>query len=243
MVLAIALFYLVNWIGNHTRPLDLGYVNISITIHDDTAPLFNYFFKVLAPIVYLIILISIFQLAGLDAINKNIYLVVVYYWIYRFLYVAFRGRLPLLNWWLQIVYWISSIGLAVWVYFLVDKLDTILPDPATLLEELWILIILFVYSVFNKMSFSRKGAEKRIEKYVDKQYLQFKNEYGQIVDSLINQDCFKALVYSIMIYENFNRPRQARFIERIYGKFSRKKHTYGIMQVMSPIPLSDEESI
>ena len=142
IVLAVILFYLVNWIGNHTRPLDLGYTNISITIHDDTAPLFNYFFKVLAPVVYLIVLISIFQLTGLDAINQNIYLVVVYYWIYRFLYVAFRGRLQLLNWWLQIIYWISSIGLAVWVYSLVDKLDSILPNPVSLLEELWILIII-----------------------------------------------------------------------------------------------------
>ena len=53
----------------------------------------------------------------------------------------------------------------------------------------------------------------------------------------------KALIYSIMIYENFNRSRFARAIERIVFRHSSKLHTYGIMQVQSNKVLTDEQSI
>ncbi|SUU13317.1 Uncharacterised protein [Acinetobacter haemolyticus] len=46
-----------------------------------------------------------------------------------------------------------------------------------------------------------------------------------------------------MINEDFNRPFMFRKIEKILCKVSGKPYTQGIMQVSSPIPLSDEESI
>ena len=53
----------------------------------------------------------------------------------------------------------------------------------------------------------------------------------------------KAVVYSIMVDEDFNRPKIARFMERMLFHYSRKPHTYGIMQVTSSKPLTDEESV
>ena len=46
-----------------------------------------------------------------------------------------------------------------------------------------------------------------------------------------------------MIYENYNRSSTVRAIERFIGKKSKKKHTYGVMQVKSDRVLSDEESV
>lgn len=241
--LAVLLFYIVNWIGKRAKPMDFGYVQISVTIQEETAPLFNYLFKVLAPVVYIIILAVIFQKLGADCLNERIYLIVVYYWAFRFLYITVRGRLPLLNWVLQILYWISSILLAIWVNSIIDSVNSILPDPKTLLDELWILVILFLYSIFNRIEYSRVGAERRVKKYTYGKYELFRNRYGQIIDSMVKADWMKASVYAIMVYEDFNRPMHARVLECVLFRKSKCKHSYGIMQVMSDHVLSDEESI
>lgn len=243
IALAIILFYFVNWVGAKSKPLNFGYVQMSVGIQDDTAPLFNYLFKVLAPIIYIILLAVLFQNLGLDILCENLYLIVAYYWIFRFLVITFRGQLLLLNWKVQILYWVSSIALAIWVNSIIDKVESVLPSPQTLLEQLWILIILFLYSIFNKMNLSREGTDKRIKKYTFNKVVSFKKRFGIIIDNKFSSDFYKAMTYSIMIYEDFNRPAIARFIERIIFHFSKNPHTYGIMQVKSLHPLSDEESV
>lgn len=243
IALAVILFYIVNWIGAQSKPLDFGYVQMSVALQDDTAPLFNYLFKVLAPIVYIILLAVLFQATGWKDLCDNLYLIVVYYWAFRFIYITVRGQLPLLNWKVQVLYWVSSISLAVWVNSIIDKVESILPSPEALLEELWILIILFLYSIFNKLEFSREGADRRIKRYTYKKVDYFQKRFGAIIDSNFSVDFFKACVYSIMVYEDFNRPALARFIERLFSHFTSSSHTYGIMQVKSSKSLSDEESV
>lgn len=243
VILAVILFFIVNWIGEKSKPLDFGYVQLSVGIHDDTAPLFNYFFKVLAPVIYIILLVALFQLLHLDFLNEKIYWVVIYYWAYRFVFITVKGQISLINWPVQILYWVSSIGLAIWVYSIIDKIGTILPDPKGLLEEFWILIIIFLYSVFNKLEYSREGAKKRIKRYTSRKFLSFKEKYNPIVEEISVLEELKVLAYAIMVYEDFNRPRLARAVERHIFHCSTKPHTYGVMQVKSSKPLSDEESI
>lgn len=50
------------------------------------------------------------------------------------------------------------------------------------------------------------------------------------------------LVRAVMVVENANRPGWFRWLERQKGRIARSG-TYGIMQVSSPRPLSDEESV
>ena len=56
--LAVALFYLINWVGKHSY--SIGYVEISLFIKDEDSPAVNFLIRVLSPIVYLIIVASIF---------------------------------------------------------------------------------------------------------------------------------------------------------------------------------------
>ena len=93
------------------------------------------------------------------------------------------------------------------------------------------------------MSFSRKGAEERIKNYTYHKVIKFNKKFGNIIDSKFSSDFYKAVIYSIMVYEDFNRPKIARFIERLLFRRSKKAHTYGIMQMTSLKPLSDEESV
>lgn len=241
IALAVLLFFLVNWLGKKSGPL--GYMQMSIGMKDDTAPMFNYLFKVLAPVVFIILVAALFQAVGLKEFTKDLYLVVIYYWVFRLLYIWFLGHVGLLDWKVQILYWISSIGLAIWVNSLIDKLDTILPSPQSLIEELWLLIILFIYSILNKLELSREATERRKKAYIDRQYAKLYERFGNQVDSYFQNDFMRALTFSIMIYENYNRSSAARWLERRLLKESKKKHTYGVMQVMSDHVLTDEESV
>lgn len=242
VVLAVFLFYLINWIGK--RSTGMGYMQLSLEIQDDTAPAFNYLFKVLAPVVFIVLAAFVFQKLELHIFCKNIYLIVVYYWVFRLLVVAFLGHLRLQDWTVQIIYWVSSIGISLWAYYsIIDKLETILPSAQSLIEELWLLIILFIYSILNKLKSFRDKTLRRKNNYIDLKYKEFHHRYGDIIDSTFKSDFLRALTFSIMIYENYNRPPGARLIERAIYRRSTKKHTYGIMQVMSNHVLTDKESI
>lgn len=244
IILAVVLFYLVNWIGEKTKPFDFGYVQISLSVQEDTAPLFNFLFKVVAPVVYMVLVCAFFQQVGFKEVCGHVYLIVVYQWVFRFLYVVVRGQLLLTNWPLQIIYWICSIGLSIWIYkSMIESSGNILPDPKELKEELWLLIIVFLYGVLNKIQYSRKGVESRIRNYIINNYDRLQKKYGSIVDSNLSEDYLKVLVYSIMINENYNRPVLFRSLERVLLGKTKKPHTYGIMQVMSDEPLTDEESV
>lgn len=221
----------------------MGYMQLSIGIKEDTAPVFNYLFKVLAPVVFVILAAAAFQLIGRKEFNKYIFLIVVYYWAIRLVAVFILGHTRLINWPLQVVYWLSSIGLAYWINSFIGRIDTILPSPQSLIEQLWIIIILFIYSVFNKLEISRKSTEQRKHAYIDHQYSVLYKRFGGQVNVYFNSTVMRVLTFSIMIYENYNRSSTVRAIERFIGKKSKKKHTYGVMQVKSDRVLSDEESV
>lgn len=240
ILIAFFLFLLINWLGSKSGPLEMGYVQISLDYHDDAAPAFNYLFKVLSPVIAMIVLYAIFEHFGLGKFNSNIYWVVIDYWIIRLIIIIAKGRLGLVNWVVLIIYWVSSIGLARCAYSLFDK-TSVLPSASSMVDEMWLIIILFLYSVVNKLGGPRENTRKRIGNYITKQYCRFRIEYDYLLENVGSFQ--KALLYSIMIYEDFNRPRIARIIEKILFCKSTKKHTYGIMQVQSDHFLTTEESI
>ena len=239
--LAFILFFIVNWLGDHSKPLDMGYVHISLSMQDDTAPMFNYLFKVLAPVIFIVLVSALFSSLKIPSFYYKIYWVVIEYWAIRFLVLLIKGRISLLNWPVQILYWVSSIGLAIAIYSLFDKVTYILPSRESLIEQLWLVIILFLYTIFNKLSLRRKGTEERISRYIRNKYLYFHSKYQSLLNDL--DDFSQATVYSIMIYEDFNRPRVARCLESILFRKSHSIHTYGVMQIASDHCLSDEESV
>ena len=165
IIIAFCLFLLINWLGSKSGPLDMGYVQISLDFHDDAAPAFNYLFKVLSPVIAMIVLYAIFEHSSLGSLNTNIYWVVIDYWIIRLIITIVKGRLRLVNWVVQIIYWVSSIGLAWCAYSLFDK-TSVLPSASSMVDEMWLIIILFLYSVFNKMGGPRENTRKRISSYI-----------------------------------------------------------------------------
>ena len=239
LILAILLFFIVNWIGHHA--ISIGYMQMSVIIRQDNAPAFNFLFRILSPIVYLVICAVFFQY--LDISIKYCYFIVIDYWIIRVLFVGITNRITLTNWKTQFLYWISSIGLAIWIYGLLENVEEVLPTPRALLDQLWILIILFVYSVLNKIEISNVGTIKRKNSYLSNRYLKFKRKYETDIATFFHNNMYEAITYSIMIYEDFNRPYIVRCIEYLFFYLRKGVYSLGIMQYQTNKYITNKDSL
>lgn len=81
-----------------------------------------------------------------------------------------------------------------------------------------------------------------MKKYIAKQFDKFYGKYSECVEINYDNRLLCILLYAIMIFENFNRVRIVRWLERVKIVMGRTATT-GIMQVKSDKYLSDEESI
>jgi hypothetical protein len=242
ILLGIGLFFIINWIGKHSY--SIGYMEISIFVKTEEAPALNFLIRVLTPIVYIIIVSTILYYFSLDKYVINIFLVNVYYIAFRLLFNLFTNRGLLINWYRQFLYWGAIFILSYLTYEKLIKIKTnILPDFTTVANELWIIILIFVFQLTNNIRLSQDGTVKRKRNYLNSRYLHFKKKYGSIIKKTTQNEILESITYAILIYEDFNRPKLARLIENISFLLSRKPHTLGVMQVLSEKILTDRESI
>jgi hypothetical protein len=241
-MLSIGLFFITNWIGKHSY--SIGYMQISIFVKSETAPAFNFLFRVLSPVVYIIIASAGFYKFGVDELVVNIYLVPVYYIVFRLIFNILTNRARLLNWRRQVIQAMTIVAIS-WLTYdsVIKNKRNILPDFSTISNELWIVILLFLFQVLNNLEFSNDGTEKRKEGYLKSRYFQLKNRYGKIISEGTLNLKLEALVYAILIVEDFNRPRLARQVENIKFRLTGKPMTLGIMQVRATELIDDMESI
>ena len=217
---------------------------MSVFARKEDAPAFNFLLRILTPIVYLIITSAILYAFDLDYLVYNFYLVSVYYIVFRLLFNLITGRGLLLNWKQQFLYWVLIIAFSYFTYakILVEK-DNILPNFETLANELWIIIFVFLYQIFNKIDIPSNGTVKRKERYLNKMFNYFSNEYGDIINSKTDKESYKGFIYAVLILENFNRPKAARIIEYIKFYVTKKPHTLGVMQYYTSKYISDKKSV
>ena len=241
VLLAVGLFLIINWIGSHS--LALGYLQLSLFPRADEAPAFNLVFRVLTPVVYIVIVSAGLYLVGLDAFTKNVFLVVLYYFIIRLAFNVLVGRSRLLNWPLQFVYLILSTTLAYLAYkYLITQRTHLLPDFASMANELWVVIFAFVYLLFNRVRLPTTATERRKQTYLHHRYALYRSRYGELIASKTQDAKTEALIYAVMIYEAFNRPKLYRGIEHLLFRFGRAT-TLGVMQVRTTAAISDWESV
>ena len=174
----------------------------------------------------------------------KIFLITIYYFAIRWITIIALNRSSLTNWFRQLIIGLTSIGLSYLLYkTLIIEKKNILPDPGELANELWIIIILFLYNVLNKLSFQNQVYYNRKSNYIESRYEKFKKRYGVIVNNIIQNEKLKCLTYSIMIYEDFNRPTIVRAIENISFWLTKKEHTLGIMQVKTMKFINNKKSV
>lgn len=240
--LAILLFFIINWIGKNS--LSIGYVQMSLLVKDDEAPAYNFLIRVLSPVIYLIIISALFYKLELDGYVYNIYIVNGLYILIRLSLNLVKNRRLLINWLRQICYWVFIMISSLLVYkYLIETKENIIPDFATIANELWIIIALFTYQLFNNIRLSNDKTEKRKAKYILERYHKFEKRYGYLVRKQCDNNFLEILTYSIIIYEDFNRPSITRFIEQMSFFLTKKPHSLGIMQMTSNEYIDDYDSI
>lgn len=242
IILSLILYFIINWIGSHSY--SVGYANISVISHEGSKAIaLNYLIRVLGPVVYIIIVSAIFYYFELDRYAKDIYLVNAYYIFLRLFYSLTENRFYLVNWTKQILYFISIFIFSKLIYdnFIILK-KNILPDFNNISNELWIIIIIFIYQIFDKIELNDGKSGSRQKNYIKQRYIEFKTQYNEIVNEL-HKPKLETLAYAILIHEDFNRPKSIRFIERLDFLRTRKPHSLGVMQVKSSKLITDQESV
>lgn len=210
----------------------------------EEAPAFNFLFRIISPIVYLFIVSAILYKIGLDKFVSNAYFISIYYVLFRLSFNLITNRGLLMNWYRQILYWISIISISFYAYKeIIYKKENILPDFETVSNELWIIILIFLFHTLNKIRISSDNTVKRKQNYLESRYKHFKNKYSEIINKKVNNEKLKSIIYGLIIYEDFNRPKAARIVENISFRLTKKKHSLGLMQVQTNNYINDLESV
>lgn len=242
LILGIILFFIINWIGKNS--FSVGYMQISVFVRDDNAPAFNSLIRILTPVAFILLVSVILYKLKLDSYVKNIYLVSIYYLSFRLLFNLLTNRGLLINWGRQIFYWLSIISLSYYIYqgLILDK-KNLFPDLSSWTNEIWVIVLIFIYNVFNRIKFTRKHTLRRKDRYLRNRYTKFSKKYSDIIDSQVSNDKLKAVIYSIMIYEDFNRPKLVRLFENAMHSFFERQYTLGLMQIKTDKSINDIESV
>lgn len=240
--LGITLFYIINWIGRHSY--SVGYMEISMFLKVEEAPAFNFLIRIISPVVYLFIVSALLYKIGFDRFVSNAYFISIYYIIFRLAFNLITGRRLLMNWYRQVLYWISIMTVSYFAYTeIIYKKENILPDFETISNELWIVILIFLFHTLNQIRVSSDKTAQRKNSYLKHQLSNFREKYADLVDEIIDNDKLRSITYAIMIYENFNRPKVARIVENIRFLLTGKKHSLGLMQVQSNKLINDRTSV
>lgn len=242
LVLAIALFTLMGWIGAHSR--SYGYQSLSLSERVQEAPAFNALYRIMAPQVFIIIISAIFSLSGAFHYARDIWHVTILYFVVRWLFIIFMGRRLLINWVSQSAYLIAASAISYWLSTRVlTNPANALPDAQNFRSDLWLIVLVFIYQTVNGVNSSGTGQEKRQLSHIDSRFQEFRHRYDSIISDMTSDRWIHALIYATMIYEDFNRPLLTRMIESSVLFPLGLAKSLGPMQVKTDRLISDEESV
>lgn len=241
VVLAAALFYILNVIGRHAQIF--GYHQLSVLSGAEHSAAFNTLLRVAGPVVFITVAAAILFAVGFDSLVSGIFLVVPLQFLLRALFNVLWGRALLVNWTRRAVEAAMSTALAFVAYtYLILPKRPLIPDPTDIAGEIWLIVILFLYQVINQATPFAAPNERIQDRYLRFKYKRALEKYGDIIKSSADDLRVEILSYAVLIYESFNRPQLARVIERSLFRRGRIRTT-GIMQVRSSTSLNDDESV
>ncbi len=239
-VLAVLLFFAINWMGEHSGTF--GYLKLGLNVREDSAPVFNFLLKALAPTVYMILVATALYAGHRDGLVRNIWFLAIFYFAFRLAFNLILGRAALLNWLSVGSQSAVGIGAAYLAYsHIVAPRKPLFPSTESIGNQLWVIVALFLYAVFNNVRTSTAKSARRKNKYLTSRLAGLKLKYGSLIDGRFPEKYMELVAYAVLIYETFNRPWLARAIERIV--FPWMSQTLGPMQVRTEKRISDVESV
>lgn len=240
LALAMLLFWLVNWVGEHA--VDFGYGSTTLFEEPNESIALNFFVRAMAPSVFIVLLAAAAVGAGYPHLRLGLYWVAIFYYILRAAYIFAFNLSGLVSWPRYIFHATLGLGTAWLVYeYLVLPNRSLFPDVNQLGNELWLAILAFLYAAANKVKLSGDPGDRRRNRFIKQTYDSIKQRHGVFIDDKINDPQLRLIAYGILVYESYCRPPLMRQLEKI--AFWRRERTTGIMQVKSDRILTNEESL
>ncbi len=250
---AVITVHIVSWVGSvlHSIPngADSSYAVFTFRADQNKSMSTNIFMNILIPNVCFIFIYMLLYKADIGCRFEDLIFYVVFYYVYRILLICcILKRKELLNVW----YEFFSLGVGIFIaYFLANyfliKPEYVFVEVQELVNEFWLLVLLILYRfivlLMDKI-FSQKNVVSRsmLDKYIKNKFNYFYNTYKMVIHITEEDKNVWILLFSIMIFENYNRGGIKRKLERIKIWFGRSA-TVGIMQIKSSENVSDEGSI
>ena len=241
IAVALTLFLIVNWLGSHSTIL--GYEVLTIFKEKEGDVAFNFIFRVLTPVVLIVIIAASCYATGLDGLTGNLHYSIAYYIAFRAAFNLVRGRGLLLPWAKLILQWVATLALAFLTYSqLISRKEYLFPDLNTIGNEIWLAIAAYLYVLSGHVFAGDSGAANRREKYLHARRKVFQSRFGDLLRAALPNERWQTLAMALLIVEDFNRPKIARALERACFPFGFVR-TLGVMQVKTSRPISDRESV
>lgn len=199
-------------------------------------------------LIFMMVIGGITSNFGFGLVNDNLFLIFVFTLIYEIIYVSyflekdfFEKNNSLLKFYIILI----IIGYLLNQEF-INRVDMVFLSGEDLRVILWFLAIIFIYQ-FIKDKELIKNKENLCEKFgmsgegIVVSYAKLKHKYYNEI-KYDNKELV-LILYSIMIFENYNRPAFLRKYDNFLFKLNGGSRKLGIMQVKSNKFISDFESI
>lgn len=226
----------------------------------------NFFQKIVNPTVYLAIISAGTQYFLTADYLESLWLLIPLFWLCRLIYMIWRNVFIFLNIKYEVIAFILSILLGEGIFFciilpLLHQNENIWISPAALRDALWYAILVYIFKTMwdiMRQSFSGQNLypDRRRREIVMQRYDRFSSKYGDYIRESVfdaSKDILSShvqeqiifLIYAIMIYEDYNRPKIMRIAEWVLKAtlFRCRTMSLGIMQVQTKQLIFDKGSI
>lgn len=256
---SIILFILMQILGvplSNLAIINFQYDTFAFSKNKTTSGM-NIIYNMFLPNIYMLL---IYEFVEDVQIKKSVYLIVLVYLLIRYFFIIFiLNRFKLLTLKYEGALILLTLASTYIININIIKKDISVKIPIEdFKNEIVLLVILFLYSVFKSSlinNFDNRNSTSDRKKYIRFTYYKFLDKYAKDIENQIDElkyfsgateiekRDFKLLVYSLMIYENFSRPRFYRVVENIFSKMLNKELSTGVMQIKGQSTYTNEESI
>ncbi len=251
-IFAIIEYFFTSFFINCINIVNYDYISVNYTsfrfsISKDSPTGLNIIIKIFSPAIYIVILSGILYCLNLNYLVTHIYIVTIIYYIIKWIISSIvLNRALLIDWKSEIICFFIACFFSWFIYSIfISKTTQIFISIEELRDGIWLGIITFflgiiIKSIYNYAHLNYDKEKEKIRKYIIKKYKKFQMKYSNIVKTKNKK--IKLLTYSIMIYENYNRPIVIRVFENIKF-FITGQASLGIMQVTTQKFITNKESV
>lgn len=250
--LAIITQHLVSWAGSILHEVGNQESQYAVfTFRDDrNVPMTkNILMNICIPNVCMIFIFIVAEKLSFPYIKKYLLVYIIAFFLYRMVLICvILRRKEMYSFLYEAAMAAATVLLACFlIRFFLSTEETIFITAAELREELWFAILIVLYQ-FIKQILDKKVVQNtvltkgQITRYVINKFQKYYDKYNHLLEINVQNRYICIFLYSVMIFEDYNRGPIIRSVERFKSRLGRKA-TMGIMQIESDTPLSDEESI